>query len=589
MALTNFSDTVGSIVYDFSNKIKVSSQDDYNKYVAKNSKARDILKKAESVEWATKEFEKLGIKGVKLELKSKKGGGSSGTSTSNSDPDFLKGLRNKDNPVDPSDPSKLSRSLSYNARMANRFKPEYKKGIELEYDPSDNSLNPKEVVYAASGDEAKYRAYSKLAELADVKLQGQINQAHYQAKSYARQNRYDENKVEDEIAKLKSGGLQRDAEAAKKIAESNLGATQADIQSGILKDKDQDRQERRDKGLIGYGLDKVSKNVGAYNSKVGGLIGGATDAILFTAGAIKEADQRLWKPEASKKGDKYREKAKNPAEITKIIGGEHLKNKKARYLEKAAEADETARAKRRAESFKTGSNVLGAVKDSLSSKSRARTLAERGTAGVKRRDAQIAYALGDHSFFTKLAAGKSFGSRNAFTRTLGKLPGYLTYGRKEAKARKNYATQLSYGGFSEGQKLALSVIHNFSEDDPLMEQTTGEGWQFREYPDLAKIVDDDKYEKLDAQLIEKGEFSENDLDMGQTPPDGRVIDSDSLRPGREEVTVENILNKNYYQASPLEKKFQEMLARGFSESDTNPYEEFLQAFSDSADSVRGSI
>lgn len=379
------------------------------------------------------------------------------------------------------------------------------------------------------------------------------------------------------------------AEDAAKASGYNLEKAKNVAETNKVNDSEADRQQRRKQGTVAYYMGKLGKNIGGYTDNVGNIIGGAADAWTATTDAVKAADRRIFTVDRSKLNKVTKLDLKKDALLNKAASYEEGSKEQDKYLRKAERAEEkanekyeTARAQKRADSFKTAGNVFGSIKDTLSSKSRARTLAERGQAGVKRREAQIAYAMGDHSFFTKLAAGKSFGSKNAFTRAIGKIPGWMVYGRKENKARKNYATQLSYGGFSVGADMAQTMIHDFSDFDDLMEQTTGEGWQYREYPELAKILDDDKYEKLDQKVMESGEFSEGE---GETPPDG-IIDSDSLRPGREEVTINDILSKNYYTASPVEKKFQEMIARGFSESNSNPYENFLQSFSDNADTMR---
>ena len=583
----NFNETVGSIVYDFSRKkslVKVSSQSDYNKYFSNNKKAADIIRNAKSVEWATKELEKIGIKGVKLELKSKNNDQKSDSSKPRvngpssihvEDPSFEKVE------VDPGRDAGWGREkpgVIYGDEHGNNhlgrgeIYPDMEKVI--------NHIN-KVAEHTTKGAERSAKVNSKIPLYTDRKNKAKIELFEAQTRSEInRLNTDNETYTSQADADRKEHGAR-----GKK---ADLEGAQYDRQNEAEVRKHADAMDRAKRGTVAHYGDKILRNIDATSGRVGGVISGAADIWENTANAVKAADRRLFDVDKSKvKGYvKHSKKAEELRSLAdKASEGDYKNNlleKAERAEDKANEKYETARAQKRQESLKTASNVFGSLKDTLSSKSRARTLAERGQAGVKRREAQIAYAMGDHSFFTKLAAGKSFGSRNAFTRAIGKIPGWLMYGRKEGKARKNYATQLAYGGFSEGATLAQTMIHDFSDFDDLMEQTTGEGWQYREYPELAKILDDDKYEKLDQKMMESGEFSEGE---GETPPDG-IIDSDSLRPGREEVTVNDILSKNYYTASPVEKKFQEMIARGFSESNSTPYENFLQSFSDSADDMR---
>ena len=431
------------------------------------------------------------------------------------------------------------------------------------------------------GSRRENAAHDSLMNKEEVKT----HQAHHVAERL--RTGYDNQKYKSQTNRdIEKNKLEQDKAFTGRLQER---PTQMDLEDQIEK-----KQAIRDVGGKGaYYAGKIEEGLNAIGSNSTRMSTALGNAVSGISKGVKQLDDQFFglKPGEKAAGDRLREKVATG----NFYGGEW---REKRLLRKAAEADSTQRFQKRQAAIGTTKDIFGAVKDTVSSKSRARTLAERGTVGEKRREARIAYALGDRSLMTKLAAGKSFGSRNAFTKTVGKLPGYLMFGRREDKNRKNYARQLAYGGmFSElGSRLACMSAMSMDFDDTLVAHT-GEGWQYSEYPELAKILDDDKYEKLDAKVLESGEFSEptikktdfDDLDGNTTPPDGRIIPSDSLRPGREEVTVDNILNKNYYQAPALEKKFQEMLARGFSEEQSDgptPYENFLNKFSDSAESLR---
>ena len=248
-----------------------------------------------------------------------------------------------------------------------------------------------------------------------------------------------------------------------------------------------------------------------------------------------------------------------------------------RQLEKAAEKDADALSQARygavVGTVNTGKDMLGAVKDAVSAKSRAQTVAMYGQEGIQQRNARIAYALGDRSLTTKIAAGKV--GKNTITHFLGKhlLTNTIGGGNKVKRNVRNY-----YRGFSEDVANYIS----FSEG-PTLEETSGEGWQEYEWGALSSILDKiEEYQKLDQKLLEQGEFSEE----SETPTDGRVIlDSRTLRPGyNDEVTVDDILTKNYYEASDIEKKFQEMITKGFSQDPT--YESYLESLSSEADMMR---
>ena len=441
-------------------------------------------------------------------------------------------------------------------------------------------------------------------------------QKNYTINEYARANEARNSDLNLKISRDSRANIAETAELGAKISketanakEDNLRGTKAQSEEKGIKHQDEKddakhelwRESNKNGYVKTYGK-LLDKEVGSAFDVAGDLY----DTVTSKAGQL---DKRIFGDVTIGKTSKSKKALEKMGGVNKsvydsLIAGntltkeqyDSLTDKQKKYYDKAAKADEDARTTRRARSIKnavqTTGDVIGATKDTISSKSRARTLAERGIVGEKRRDARIAYALGDRSLFTKLAAGKSLGSKNAFTRFVGKFPAWATYGRRENKNRKNYAKQLAYNaGFSEGEVgmvLGLLSSHDFSDN----EEMHGEGWQYREYPELAKLIEDDKYEKMDADLIEKGEFSELDQ-VDEVAPEAPVVDSSEIAQHtqtsqQDEVSVSSILNKNYYEASPVEKRFQEMVARGFSQDEekVNSYENFLEKFSESADTVR---
>lgn len=437
--------------------------------------------------------------------------------------------------------------------------------------------------------EALKNLTSNASEEELAKLRSELEKAkiNYDINEVGRQSKYQDSKLDDALNQHTNNIFNRNSEGANKRAKLDAETNQVNRQDEKEGAKHELWQKAHKQGYVKTYGKLLDKEVGSAFDVAGDLY----DTVTSKAGKL---DKRIWKESESEKGKKLREKADN---LVNLWGDEEaLKKKQEALRKKADKADEDARTTRRARSIKnavqTTGDVIGATKDTISSKSRARTLAERGLVGEKRRDARIAYALGDRSLFTKLAAGKSLGSKNAFTRFVGKFPAWVTYGRRENKNRKNYAKQLTYNaGFSEGEVgivLGLLSSHDFSDN----EEMHGEGWQYREYPELAKIVEDDKYEKMDADLIEKGEFSELDQ-VDEVAPEAPIVDSSEIAQHtqtsqQDEVSLSSILNKNYYEASPVEKKFQEMIARGFSQDEekVNSYENFLEKFSESADTVR---
>lgn len=563
-----FSDTVNSIVRsgDFSGKdhgnipftdAQKKNVPDYAKnYTFKSTQERD------------KKYSQLQGKGGKKD----KGKGTQ-TQTQSSRPNFIQGLDSVDE----------SRVPEYAAKAD--F---YNKDAQtVEYVTEDGTAIPN-------------TTSSLLGKYYTSKVKAATSKYDFISGSYRRQTQLDNSKLE--TAKSEDKATQ---------AENKLKKTRSKIERRVAKDAEKDRQSKREKGVLGFYAGRLNTNVGSvldsastlYDTIDSGL--GKLDTQIFgpstvgkTSKSRKAVDKILEAKPSTGPVDSgvYASLAKG-----KTLTSEEydlLNSKQKKLYDKAAKSDEdartTARSRKIRSAVQTTGDVVGAAKDTISSKSRARTLAERGLVGEKRRDARIAYALGDRSLGTKLAAGRSLGSKNAFTRFIGRFPAWATYGRRENKNRKNYAKQLAYsGGFSEGEigvVLGLLTSHDFSENEDLMNKTTGEGWQYREYPELVKLIDDDKYEKMDQSLIEKGEFSELDQ-VDETPQDAPIVNSSDIAQHTAtseigEVSISNILNKNYYEASPLEKKFQEMAARGFSEDEPRTYEDLLQTISDGADMMR---
>lgn len=219
-------------------------------------------------------------------------------------------------------------------------------------------------------------------------------------------------------------------------------------------------------------------------------------------------------------------------------------------------------------------DVATGLKDFVSEKSLAKRIQKEGYEGIARRNARIKYMLGDRSWKTKALSGHG---TNIIQRVQGKQAA-----RKQVQNTKNYFKQFS----EEPSSKLESALVNFSELIETLEESSGIEGKMKEYQTMYDILNMD-FESLDQKLIEEGQFSEGVSDV-ETPVDGRPVNPDALKIGDGELTLADVLNKNFYEAPVEEKKFQEMVARGFSEDEntSNDYESFLGRISTEADSFR---
>lgn len=262
----------------------------------------------------------------------------------------------------------------------------------------------------------------------------------------------------------------------------------------------------------------------------------------------KAADKELNKliktqKSVSKESNKYE------AKRLKMVKRAETDLKKAYYSDK--EARDIDAWNKLSNSVKMVKNVASAGLDLVSKKHALRTAQELGAGGVRARNAEIAYALGARDKETRIAAGKYD----------------LNDEERSKKERDKLVKELNQKGFYSGMKY-------FSEDgvDDLREREA----QIIEYL-LSK--DYSKFESFSEiprpTVVKSSKVGKETLDTGEILSEAVELPEGEGKSVINDAT--DILNKNYYGATPEEKKFQESLTMGFSES--NDYEESLEALS----------
>ena len=304
----------------------------------------------------------------------------------------------------------------------------------------------------------------------------------------------------------------------------------------------------------------------------------------------KEYKKAKKKGVQSDKADKLTTKATELQKEYKKVKKEDVQSDKADKLgAKANELQQSERVQAFGKSIKTAGDAGSLGLDFISSKHRDRTIREGGYEELDRKKAQIAYALGDRSLSTKIASGRGL---------LGKL-----HTSKIRSNRKRYARSLQYGlGFSENdlQNLSLILSKDFSDETDEVPELS---WQPEEYAKLNAILTTD-FETLDEQVaLEKSQNNFSEEEEESDNPDLEVqtdnpTDDPKIDKGETELAVDydnldndalvKILNTSFYRVNDEEKRYQESIAKGFSDEDreSDAYGEFLEGFSTFIDSSR---
>ena len=230
-------------------------------------------------------------------------------------------------------------------------------------------------------------------------------------------------------------------------------------------------------------------------------------------------------------------------------------------------------------SVRTTSDVAKAGLALISKKARRKQLEEEGVDAVNARNARIAYALGDRSLQTRLAAGKV----SPLNSLLHPVRAY-----KRHQINSNIRANRDVG---------------FSENPEITEYYSGEGWKERESEAISRLLDIDysKFEEQDfAELRPSQNYSqsligtEKLIDNSSDSPSqtiNSVVNSTTIPNHLRETDVSKIsevLEKSYYSPSPAEKFLQEKLSRGFSENEKidTEYENMLEDIYQRASSSR---
>ena len=204
----------------------------------------------------------------------------------------------------------------------------------------------------------------------------------------------------------------------------------------------------------------------------------------------------------------------------------------------------------------------GAIKDAVSEKSMARTIAKSGVDKIKQRSAKLAYAFGDRSFRTRFALGRDLNplekvvSGNMFPSVFGtKLQ------RKIRRNEKKY-----FRGYSESD-----IPVTLENSDQVADRE-------RNKIQIMKALLNWDIESIDRELLEKQDFSAKNFSVPIKLQKERELEASKtgevkLNPD----SAEKILNTSFYGLSDEEKEFQESLCKGFNEVD--PKETFMSQFS----------
>lgn len=305
-------------------------------------------------------------------------------------------------------------------------------------------------------------------------------------------------------------------------------------------------------------LDNLKNDVQSLEDKTGKLERKAKR--LVKKNATSELDQVQYELRKSKS-----ELDKKNSKIDKLTEEYNKWSEKAvvnaqKDYEKAVALDEEQRNQAAFNKMKKGVGAVkdtsGAILDAVSSKHAAKTARERGAGGVKARDARIAYMLGDRSLGTKVMSGKLFKGSNFVTRFANK------------KINKAAIRHYNNKGFSEGTTADEIDARRDYESQVIAFILNKDYSKFEDFSEIARPT-----------VVKQSKVGMEKLDTGEA-----LVDAAELPYIKEGSGISNpmdILEKNYYMASPEEKRFQESLTMGFSEDDSNgnEYEKTLESLS----------
>lgn len=223
-------------------------------------------------------------------------------------------------------------------------------------------------------------------------------------------------------------------------------------------------------------------------------------------------------------------------------------------LAKAAQRDREDRNQR---AFRKGAKIVQETKDvtgsalSLVSSTHAAKEARRiGAGGVQARNARVAYLLGDRSLGTKVMSGHLFKGDNAVSRFVNRK---VTGGAVKKVNNRGFSDELDLLKLREAEAISYMLSKDYT--------------QFEDFSEIARptVV---KTSKIGKEELENGKVLSDEVEIPYVREQSILKDPVDL------------LEKNYYQASPEEKKFQESLFIGFSEeSDGGNYEKTLESLS----------
>lgn len=271
-----------------------------------------------------------------------------------------------------------------------------------------------------------------------------------------------------------------------------------------------------------------------------------------------------------------------------------LEKKRAKARAKLAEAESTDKARKIA-SVVSGIGAAGsALKTTVSSKARDELLQREGKVGLERRSAQLGYMIGMRDDDTKIALGIYHGKnplkRIAQANKKAELKRNINqYRNARLRASRAPAVPSYYPytpnmplyaysspmGFSESKGLTKILNTDFSEPNAV--EASLPEWKVKELQGLQGILNYD-FESIDAKIAKErqGDMSEESKKSSDKEKDELKIDYDS----QDDDPLKLVIEDSYYKAPEYEKKYQEMIARGFAEDEnhsSNLYESFLNS------------
>jgi len=418
----------------------------------------------------------------------------------------------------------------------------------------------------------------------------------------------------------------------------NLGGVVTDYTKGIAKSVSDTAL-----GLTGYkkssNVKSIESNLEAFKDKnrrrVSGSIESLTDSIKDSASKVSELQKYYVSSKAKgSSAEKLLKEKLSKAEKAKTESEANLSKARATadinlelsdkfrdklYRKKVAKLETKLEDARKQDKFDHAKKVIGGVgagvtvaKTAVSSKARENVIRQEGIEGLQRKQATLAYLLGDRSAETKIAAGKTEGL-NLFDKIRAK-----GFERKLKKNQEQYMKSLQApqyngvvynpqtmtpqqyrraAGFSEEQVSSLNTILNtdFSEVSEAFEGLNL-SWQPEEYKKLNAILNMD-FESIDQKVAQSpSDMSENKVakETDMEPADNSKVEAQAQTDGEVDIStdlgkdypnpevVEDLLETSFYQVPEEEKQYQEMIAKGFAEA-SDDYTNFLESMSEFSD------